>query len=982
MRAPGNITSDRTERLACPVSSKFGPDPKSNIEMAMEAFPKVFDEPGVEGGKLKPMKGGPMKIHLKPGPKKVTHLYTPRKCPYAFEGQAKAELDKDEALGIIEKVEGASEWCSPMSFVRKPNGGCRSVVDLSGLNDYVQRPVHPFPAAKDIIATIPNCSKKFAVFDCLKGYWQIELDEKSKPLTTFLTEFGRYRYLRAPMGLSASGDEFCRRTDEAMEGLEGVKKLVDDIIIFAPNDEILLDRILAVFKKCEEWGITLTKSKFQYGNSVKFAGFIVDENGSKPDPEKVSSIRNFPSPKDLTNLRSWMGLVNQFASFAPDLKHAMVPLQGLLKPKNAYLWTSEHEEAMQKVKDILTSNNGPVLMHFDPKLPVILITDASRTGLGFVLVQDDGHGGHTRLIQCGSRFLTDAEGRYAVIELECLAIQWAILKCRNYLIGVNFTVKTDHKPLLGVINGKDLDAINNARLQRILSKLLGYTYVVEYVPGKLNLIADALSRAPVFQPEEKDHLDVLVQTLKIEPNDPQLQKLINTAAACAEYQKIREALVEKKTLHNLPSDHPARPFRALWSALAVEADIGLITYHDRIVVPREARVDVLKSLHLQHTGVVKTWRNARQLYFWPGIKNDISQMVGNCEECTKFLASLPKEPCIQTTASRPFEAMSVDLGTYEGTDYLICVDRYSGWPLVEKLRKLNTTTITNCLEDWFVDVGKPVRIRSDGGPQFRSEFSEWCEQQGIIHELSSPDHHESNGHAESAVKAMKHLIAKTQTWRKFRKALIEWRNTPRCSDDLSPAQWALGRRQRSNSPALPKAYDRLSDQALSEALTRREGMMAKVKKDFDAGRRTLSSLPVGTFVAIQDRKTKRWSMRGTILEKKKNRNTYTVESVNGRRYLRNRKFLRPCLNQDFSVITAEQPEDRRDISESSDHHILDFVCDDLAEQPKKEKLSDHHISDFVCDNLAEQPKKENLRRSKRLKKDLKVRFNFKKRTFV
>ena len=386
----------------------------------------------------------------------------------------------------------------------------------------------------------------------------------------------------------------------------------------------------------------------------------------------------------------------------------------------------------------------------------------------------------------------------------------------------------------------------------------------------------------------------------------------------------------------------------MWSALAVEADIGLITLHGRIVVPKDARTDVLKSLHLQHTGIVKTWRNARQLYFWPNLKNDISQMVGNCEQCTKLLPSLPKEPCIQTTASRPFEAMSVDLGTNEGTDYLICVDRYSGWPLVEKLRKLNTTTITNCLEDWFIDVGKPVRIRSDGGPQFRSEFSEWCQEQGIIHELSSPDHHESNGHAESAVKAMKHLITKTQTWRKFRKALIEWRNTPRCSDDLSPAQWALGRRQRSDSPALPKAYERLSDQALSEALTRRERVMAKVKKDFDAGRRTLSSLPVGTLVVIQDRKTKRWSIRGTVLEKKKNRNTYTVEANGGRRYLRNRKFLRPCLNQDFD--------------DSYGHTMAPYESNDMAEQPKKEEL----------------------RRSKRqcVKKDLKVKFNFKKRTFV
>ena len=315
------------------------------------------------------------------------------------------------------------------------------------------------------------------------------------------------------------------------------------------------------------------------------------------------------------------------------------------------------------------------------------------------------------------------------------------------------------------------------------------------------------------------------------------------------------------------------------------------------------------------------------------------------------MASLPKEPCIQSTASRPFEAMSIDLGQYEGTDYLICVDRYSGWPLVEKLRKLDTTTTTNCLEDWFVDVGKPLRIRSDGGPQFRTEFDEWCHEQGIIHELSSPDHPESNGHAESAVKEMKHLIAKTQTWGRFRKALIEWRNTPRCSDDLSPAQWALGRRQRSDSPALPKAYERLSDQALSEALIRREEIKAKVKKDFDAGRRTLSSLPVGTLVVIQDRKTKRWSMRGTILEKKKNRNTYTVEAVSGRRYLRNRRFLRPCLNQDISDIMAEQPEEPQDICESSDI-------------------------------MAEQPKQPELRRSKRqcVKKDLKVRF--KKGTFV
>ena len=907
-------------------STGMNSDPKAEIEKTIAAFPTVFEEPGLEGGKLKPMKGGPMSIHLKPGEIKPTHIFTARKCPYAFEDHAKAELDKSETMGIVEKVEGASQWCSPCSFVRKAGGGCRLVVDLKGLNDFVLRPTHPFPAAKDIIATIPDGSKRFAVFDCLKGYWQIEVDKKSRHLTTFLTEFGRYRYLRAPMGLSSSGDEFCRRTDEAMHDLEGVKKLVDDILIFADDDETLLKRIRSVFKRCKEWGITLAKSKFQYGNSVKFAGFIVGEDGSKPDPDKVASIRDFPVPKDITNLRSFMGFVNQFSSYSPDLKHAMVPLQPLLKKGNVYQWLPEHQKAFEIVKKMLTSEDGPVLAQFNPKLPVTLITDASRLGLGFILAQEGNIEGQLKLITCGSRFLSKAESNYAVIELECMAIQWAILKCRNYLLGVNFTVKTDHKPLLGVINGKDLDAVNNTRLQRILSKLLGFQFKVEYVPGKLNVIADALSRSPVFQPDEEDENDVLVQALKVmvEPLDPQLSKITEAAAECRKYQQLIEVIKKVPSngqqapkvlsLTNLPKDHPAWLYRNFLQAMAFEPKLGLLTVHGKIVVPEKARKSVLESLHIQHTGVVKTWKNAKQLYLWPGMKNEISQTIGNCHECVKFLPSQPKEPCIQTKATRPFEAMSADLGKLDGTWYLICADRFSGWPLVGKLNKLETCFITRMMEDWFNDVGRPLRLRTDGGPQFRSDFDEWCESMGIEHELSSPEHHESNGHAESAVKEMKKLLAKTKTWPAFRKALLEWRNTPRVSDGLSPAQWALGRRQRSGCPALPVAYDRIGDQDFKEALARREEMVSKDKTKFDEKyfhRKLLPSFPVGAIVYSQDFKTKKWKDKGTVVEKKNDR-TYIVK-IGGRNFRRNRKFLRLCLNQtdpeSASTSSAESDQD-------------------------------------------------------------------------
>ena len=203
---------------------------------------------------------------------------------------------------------------------------------------------------------------------------------------------------------------------------------------------------------------------------------------------------------------------------------------------------------------------------------------------------------------------------------------------------------------------------------------------------------------------------------------------------------------------------------------------------------------------------------------------DIKSMISRCRECTLYLPSQQLEPPIKTVALRPFEKISIDLGYLKGTHYLVGVDRYSGFPMVQKLTALNTNAITSSLEDWFLEHGKPVSIRSDGGPKFRGEFADWCKKNQIIHEHSSAYHHESNGHAESAVKDMKHLLGKTDTYIDFRKALLEYRNTPRY-DGLSPAQWYYGRRQRTEAAALPSAYNRLTQEQIEkhENLRRQRG---------------------------------------------------------------------------------------------------------------------------------------------------------------
>ena len=489
-----------------------------------------------------------------------------------------------------------------------------------------------------------------------------------------------------------------------------MSKLVDDILIVGDTVEKLLDRIKKVFQRCEEHDITLSKKKYQIGTEVKFAGYVISAQGVWPDPDKIAAIAQFPIPENLTDLKSFLGLANQFSDLSPDLKHAMEPMKGLLKKKNAFVWNESHTKSMEAVKAIITGSQ--CLAHFNPKLPTMLLADASRTGLGYVLIQTEETPSSKpvrKLITCGSRFLSEAESNYAVVELELLAIQWAIKKCRLYLIGAQFEVITDHQPLVAIMNGRNLDAMQNARIHRLVSKLLGYTFKVSWTPGKTQCIADALSRSPVFAAEEAP--DILVcavlntresQNLDTEgsqrAHDPALEKLTAHAKADQAYQKIREAVKGRKAPNQLPTTHPAQQLKSQWDALSTMPELPhLLLYHGRIVVPDVAKAEVLKTLHVQHTGESKTLANARQLYFWVGLTRDIKLMVATCQVCLAHTPSQRLEPQIQTSSSRPWEAVSVDLGYYHGTHYLVLMDRYSGWPLVQPLKKLDTSAVTTIL---------------------------------------------------------------------------------------------------------------------------------------------------------------------------------------------------------------------------------------------------------------------------------------------
>ena len=380
------------------------------------------------------------------------------------------------------------------------------------------------------------------------------------------------------MGCSASSDEWCKRSDAALSGIPGVHKLVDDILIEAKDYNQLLERMETVLKRCVDSNITISLKKMEIGESVIFAGYNISSKGIYPIEERMAAIKNFPTPKNTTNLKSFLGLANQLGHFVPDLTHSVNELRGLLKKNVAWQWLPDQEKAFQATKEILTGKL--VLKPFNPSYDTELITDASRIGLGFALLQVDPISKNCHLIQCGSRSLTSPETRYAVCELEGLSILYGIMKCRHYLLGMDhFTVITDHKPLKGVF-AKELPDIENARLRRYRERLTGYNFDLSWREGKTNHIADALSRAPVFPPDEtadEGFVDVCraITTLQKQP-DPILAPMIEAAKVDTDYQMVIQAIQNITNPKHLPTNHPGRQFSSVWSQLSVDSNLGLI----------------------------------------------------------------------------------------------------------------------------------------------------------------------------------------------------------------------------------------------------------------------------------------------------------------------------------------------------------------------------------------------------------------------
>ena len=923
-------------------------DQQQQLKKVTDKYSDVFGAFG--STKLRPMKGPPMQIHLKKGiPIRPKRVLTARAIPLGMHEEAEQILKQALEDGILRRVEGPTEWVSPAFFVRDPAkspgvpGKVRLVTDYQALNQHVDRPIHPFYPTGDVLKQIHPDSRFFATLDAVKGYFQVDIAKESQLLTTMLLPQGRFCYTRAPMGLSSSSDEWNYRSDMAVRGCEGLVKLVDDMLIQAPTFELLMKRLSKVLRQCLNHQLTISLPKLRIGTSVKFAGHIISHRGIEPDPMKLSAIKSFPPPKDSqTDLKSFLGLVNQLGHFTPDLAMIVAPLRELLKKDIKYLWLPEHEQAFNKAREILS---GPALVKpFKKGLKTVLYTDAARTrGIGYCLIQFDTDDS-PRLVHCGSRRLSSAESNYSTIELEALGVTWGIIRCKHYLYGGNleFDVITDHRPLMGIFK-KDLMDIENSRLRRFREKLTDYRFQVNWIEGKNNLIADALSRSPVsFIEDNYDEFDsnhVKICSLEAANHPPlSLAKLKEFAENDPSYQAIIKVLIENKNIDNLPPLHPARTLKSIWPEFSFEPKLGLLLMNDRIFVPMQARQTLVEELHRGHCGVSKSLTLARQLYYWPSYCKQIKNRILACDQCQELLASQQKQPMFQSDQPKgPMQQINCDLFHHQGKDFLIAVDGYSGYPFVFKLKPPTSARVIELLESKFQEYGFPSQVRCDSGPQFLGEFIEFCQSHDIDYDPSSAYYPRSNGKAEAGVKNAKYLLKKCNgNFHEFESQLADWKNIPR-SDGFSPSELFFGRRLKARLPLLPQKLLPIDQKDAARA---RESIRAQSKHHYDAHSKDLAPLPIGTQVRLQDPATGEWTGRGKITDIRPDGRSYYIrkKGVNNmkRVTLRNRIQLRPFSgNEEDSATERSSRPSARPRSPQVEEKVLPRRSERLAKKKNR-----------------------------------------------
>ncbi|XP_024891943.1 uncharacterized protein K02A2.6-like [Temnothorax curvispinosus] len=667
---------------------------------------------------------------------------------------------------------------------------------------------HPIPKIEHLFNKMRGATL-FCHLDITDAYTHLPIDENFRNVLILNTPtHGLVRPTRAVYGASNIPAIWQKHMEIILKGLSGVINFFDDIIISANGFDELLSRLSATLDRLRTHGVRLNRTKCVFATpTLECLGHKIDGHGLHKSDKHIEAIRDAPQPATPEQLQLFLGKASYYSAYIPNLSDRTRPLRDMLHT-DPFKWTPNAEKAYQDIKKTLISPQ--VLMQYDPSLPLILATDASKTGLGAVLSHRLGNG-QERPIAYASRTMSTTEQRYPQIDKEALAIVWAVKKFFYYLYARKFILITDHKPLTQILHPeKSLPTLCISRMANYADYLAHFNFDVVFRPTNQNINADYCSRIPY--PSTRNEVNKLSFHGGRDGNEEdgidrfalhQIQQLpIRAEHIARETRKdfhLGKIVRELETGRNL----------ARIGYKAPEANYTLaancLLFEHRVVIPPLLRQSILDDLHAAHIGIVKMKGLARSFIYWPGIDSDIERTAKSCVECARHAHAPPKFSDHHWEYPKgPWERVHIDYaGPVAGAMLLVIVDAYSKWLEVKVTNSSTTGTTIQILDELFATYGVPTTIVSDNGTQFTAaEFKCFLQKSGVtFHKLSAPYHPATNGQAERYVQTVKDALRAMSTTRNslqtnLNEFLRQYRKAPHTTTGESPSKLFLGRNLR------------------------------------------------------------------------------------------------------------------------------------------------------------------------------------------
>jgi hypothetical protein len=734
--------------------------------------------------------------------------HPPIRCRPHFTTYQEEQAMRKEVLDMLEKGicrPSNSPWAFPVVMTKKPDGSIRFCFDARRLNEITRKDSYTLPRIQDLLQQFRG-AEFFTVADCASGFWQVPLSKESIPKAAFITRWGLYEFLVMPFGLCNAPATYQRLVDMVLGNMrwDRASIYVDDALIYSSTwsqHMIDLDEFL---RRCIEHGISLKLSKCQFGQKeVKYLGHRINKDGHTMDPDKVKAIVDTPPPATVDELRSVLGLFGHYRQYVKGYADIAEPLLAMTrqardvyhlkkgKPRQKarkrrvipqvkpWQWGPEEQQAFDTLKQKLVE--APILVHPDltGQYPFRLETDASTIGTGAVLIQSQPQG--DRVVGFYSYTLKPNERGWSTTEREAYAALLAMRHFRPIISGFHFTLVTDHQALRYLKSMKD----PHGRIGRWLMEMQQYDFDVDHKAGKLHVVPDALSRAPIVRAVEASDDDCgdgpesvrvcavsgEAPTDSTEASQPSPIPVnvsedallpsvgLPSKSVIAAQQQQDPVMVGYITyLTNGTMSGVPEEIKPLLLDLDNYVVIRGILYHLwkirtpnrrkevrlQLVVPKPLRPQILAAHHdnilAGHRGVFPTFEKIRKNYFWVNMLADVYEYVQSCETCAAVKTShygltTGLHPVKPAAPHQPFGMISMDfLGplpeTADGNKYILVVNDYATrYCLAFSTKTAKAEEVAKILvRHVFLEYGPPSVILSDRGRHFLNDLVAAVEQ--------------------------------------------------------------------------------------------------------------------------------------------------------------------------------------------------------------------------------------------------------------